>query len=96
MKFNRTVVLAALAIALVTVPEVAFAADYPGQVFLEKVSSILTGGLARTVGIIMIAATGYGMYKGHFEWTRGLWVLGGIVTILGSATLYDLAAAGVA
>ena len=96
MKINKIAAFTALAMVLVLVPEVAFAADYPGQALLEKIVTIMTGSLARTVGVIMIAGCCYSMYKGRMDWERALLVIFATVGVLGAAQLYDLFAAGAA
>ena len=90
MAINKTVLIAATAVFILLMPEVAFAADL-GIGFLNKLANLLTTTYARAIGLIMIVIVGYMFFKGRAPWEHACCVIAGIVIILGAASIMDLA-----
>jgi type IV secretory pathway VirB2 component (pilin) len=93
-KSHTHLVVAALAIAMVLLPEVALAGGgggaTPWATTADSVRGIFTGGLSRTIAIIAVIACGIAALAGKLSWDWAVKIIVGIVLIFGSATVVDL------
>ena len=87
-------VVAAFALALVMLPEVAWAGA-PWETAADGVLAIFTGGLSRTIAIIAVIACGIAALAGKLSWDWAIKIIVGIVLIFGSAAFVDFIVAAV-
>jgi type IV secretory pathway VirB2 component (pilin) len=95
-KSTSQFVVAAFALALVMMPEVAWAGGAaPWETAADGVLAIFTGGLSRTIAIIAVIACGIAALAGKLSWDWAIKIIVGIVLIFGSAAFVDFIVAAV-
>ncbi len=86
-KLTARKLMASLFVFMLTLPGLAMAE--PWDAVGDKVLEILTGGLARTVAIIIVAALGISAMAGKMSWGWAANVIIGIVLVFGGAAFVD-------
>lgn len=86
-KITARKLLASFIVLMMTLPGMAMAE--PWDDVGNKVLEILTGGLARTIAIIIVAALGISAMAGKMSWGWAANVIIGIVLVFGGAALVD-------
>ena len=77
-------------VALIALAFSAAALGADGQPFIDAakyVLGILTGGLARTVAVIVVCVLGYMLLSGRIEFRRAIILIAGIILIFASGYL---------
>ena len=76
-------------------PESAFAAGQPWDNVVATITGIFTGGLARSIAILVVIGLGITAFFGRLSWKLAGGLIGGIVLIFGATAIADFFIAGV-
>jgi type IV secretion system protein VirB2 len=77
-------------VALMLLPQAAFAGTNPVEDFFDSILTFLNSGFTRTIAIVAIIVAGIGALVGKVSWAKVGMVAAGIVLIFGAAKLVDL------
>lgn len=76
-------------------PESTFAAAQPWDNVVATITGIFTGGLGRSIAILVVIGLGISAFFGKLSWKLAGGFIGGIVLIFGAAAIADFFIAGV-